>query len=286
MRSPWPFGLIGCASVLVGCGAPTIVSGSPTSSPVLAPSTTTSANSTSVSEWDSYPAGSIIDRVLLKGDTFTQVEGMVQVAIGECMSAAGFTPPPVPTPHVGGEDLTRSLAEIAQDRSKHGYGISTLNPEANTGPREQASKLYLEALGDESGGCTREAQQKIFPAFPFYQGQFDWVSAAFDQALSADSRLAAAWGDWAKCMRRDGYNVSYSNDAKAAVEKAFDDALRNGQSSTSVQAFEIAVATSDTSCYRGAVQPVKIRVEKEILDSWVADGKLPAELWPLPAQQG
>ncbi len=237
-----------------------------------------------------YPVGSVLNLLLLREHTVTNLDEQIQAQVAICMQAQGWTYVPETGLEASpGEDVTLSLADIAKQRQSIGYGIvqSTTLVTANDRYLQSldtsTQAKYSAALGgDNQQGCTGKAQAAINDPLPFYQPDYQWTTLAFSQALRADPTVAAAQSQWSQCMAASGYKYTNSNDAQSSLRREL---LTMGNPTTvdyaKLQAEEIAVATADTTCFAQDVQPVKIVAEKKILDGWVADGRLPSDLWPL-----
>lgn len=231
---------------------------------------------------DSYPIGSGLDSVLLNGKTLTAIENQVQQAVAECMTAKGFPYDAVDASVVmSGEDSTMSLADVRSSRVKDGYGITEsrlTNPnlEYFKSLDMTAQAAWADAIGNfGEDGCRGTAEAAVYKGIPFFDPSYAWTHYAFEVELKDSSQLTAAFVGWSTCMSEKGFAY---NDPITAQQNLRDQSQSPDADLAALHATELTVAAADTSCYSDNVQPVKMQVESEILQRWVSDGKLSADL--------
>jgi rod shape-determining protein MreC len=239
------------------------------------------------------PAGSFMNLVLLRGRSATDVEADVQAAIAACMSDKQFAYTPV-NRVAGGEDVTLPLRDIQTRRESIGYGIvnrafGQTVPDPNRAYWESLDAdrqaEYFLTLSDLNDGCEPLASATTYAPLPFYQPEYQSITAEWAAELNANPRLAEAYAAWSQCMTGHGYDFANSAAARAFVEGQLTDLSKvtapDDVELVELQATEVEIATADTQCFISQVQPIKIEVETDLLDQWVTDGRLPPELWPL-----
>jgi hypothetical protein len=283
-----------------GCGTPTTTSQGAESpeqssaSPlpvaridVVRPATGSSAE---FDRAEKYPYGSIIDRVLLRGSTFSAVEDAVQAETARCMASVGWKYHPLPAATMmGSEDFTLPFSELAATRSKIGYGIMQTTDQTEDPNRLEMQSLdskaqneYRSALGDTGGsGCRGSAERLVYTDLPFFDPQYSWVSFEFSTALESDAEFARALKARNDCLAAHGY-PDLAADRSELTTQAMEATGRGDPAAIDeLRRREVELAVADTDCTRSTVLVVRPATEERMLDEWIADGKIPADWWPL-----
>lgn len=291
--------VVGLTVMATGCGAPQtpieartatqdLISTLPEPSSVLPEQSPTSGDAGNVP--DGYPAGSLVDRVLLRGQSFTEVSAKVQASIEACMHANGWNYEARPSVFtVGSEDLTLDFDQLEVMRTTAGYGIAlsvtTVDPLRNhlVGMSDEEVDSFVADLGDSGGGgCQGAAEREVYTGLPFYDPTLSWMSSAFSDELLASPDFVEAQNAWSACMSDAGYSDP------RLLRRTLSESLYSqggeapdGDLIEEVLAAEISLATADSTCYESTLLQVRPNLEEAILDNWVSSGRMPADMWPI-----
>jgi len=212
---------------------------------------------------------------------------MTEAFVSQCMADHGFEYSPRPVSDVmTTEDWTVSIKELRKARKEDGYGVTrnlNLRELQPTPPATDAQ--WWATLGDSGGkGCLGDAERSVYSSLPENQLQYQGLYSEFEQQVRSDGRLLDGITRWRSCMRELGY--SYDSPWTIATSFAARARTRPPLDSTALarlKAEEIVTASDDINCLVDQYVPVRDEVESSILNEWVAEGKIPASLWPLPA---
>lgn len=283
------------AGVLVSCGASpseSQVGSGPLAAEMEEAQPTVATPGVTSATVSDYPAGALIDHVLLLGRSLSDVEDEVQQRTADCMVGKGWEwySPVDATIVMGSEDPTLSVEELAERRSSRGYGFvwerqGSLDADPNRSTIEQLTSAEVERLtvdlGDSGGaGCRGTAEKAVYRSIPWFDPGVSSVGADIAAALLATPAFGEAQRHWSLCMTAAGYATPSEEKAKLAQQAR--DAVLAGDPAqiADVLAREVAMAVSDAECYATHVVPVRSGIEARLLDAAVADGLLTEALWP------
>ncbi len=234
-----------------------------------------------------------LDEFGLPFDQLVERAEAVEVAIGECMEAAGFEYVPndwgTVEDAMGADKSARGLSD-SEFVEQFGFGISTQFPKpiveeglgeenagilSSLGPADQeayrrtlwgdnqeqvlAYALELEDLS-KTGGCTREAAARFFTE--------EEMSATFfnpaDALIEEDPRAQQAIQDFVECMKEGGFDVAHPDDVEDGLTDDVE-AITGGEDPTSLSG-EAAERLRELQTFELAIAPVFVRCEEDVLD--------------------
>lgn len=122
-----------------------------------------------------------------------------------------------------------------------------------------------------TGGCTRAAIEQVFTPEQLTVSYYNPLDALVDQ----DPRMIAALEDWRNCMHKAGFDYNTPEDTEPAIKERLE-AITNGAAVETLPADaqaalvelegeERAVAVADYNCALEYVEPVALKVERDLL---------------------
>lgn len=226
----------------------------------------------------------------------------VELAVAQCMAAAGFEYVPV--------DFTTIRRAMVSDKSapglsgseylrEFGHGISTQpdKPIVEIGLGEQNRQIldgmsaadqtaYRRTLWGENddatfafglesedfsrtGGCTREAIEQVFAPEEISSTYFNPA----DALILLDPRAQAAMADYTSCMSAEGFSYTHPDDVDIDLQTRYDVLVQGRDheelSSTEMEQLaalqdeERAVAVASDACEIRHLEPALDRIEEE-----------------------
>ncbi len=244
----------------------------------------------------------------LTGEEVARRVDAVESLVATCMTDAGFEYIPVDYATArAAMDGNSKASGLTNDefRDRFGYGITTLFAGADSQTilgageenirirenlaaadriaymhvlyGENPSATFVVGLDEENfsnaGGCTATAVQQVFSTGELGVG---FVNYQNEQAarIDQDSRVIAAYVDWADCMRKAGYNYNATSEIETDLASRLDtvtagqapDALPPDaqKALTELQGEELAIAVADHSCELNFVDAIKKQVETDL----------------------